>query len=147
MASLSSTKELSVARLPNGVAVEFLGFTTPGYIVTSLTWWGPASKPVTTPGVYEADVDGMGTVLAFRIEPAVDRLVASYFKGPIINSTKVWRFRDTNIWLLALETQQRFVTVELKPLYVGPWEDTGPIPVTGKDLFLSKQEQEEIMVS
>lgn len=101
-----------VAKLPNGVTVEFLAYSQ----LTSegLKWWTPDGEPTMIPGVYEADVDGLGTILALRVEPAESRVVAQLYRGPDSqNIEKPWQLPGTDIWLLPLRDERNFANLRV----------------------------------
>jgi beta-lactamase regulating signal transducer with metallopeptidase domain len=70
----------AAAKLPNGVTVRFLAYSQ--LTGEGLKWWTPNGEPATVPDVHEADVEGLGTILAFADEPPdVDLTVGSYCGG------------------------------------------------------------------
>jgi beta-lactamase regulating signal transducer with metallopeptidase domain/peroxiredoxin/protocatechuate 3,4-dioxygenase beta subunit len=101
------------AKLPNGVTVEFLAysFLSPAH---GLIWFDPQGEETTIPGVYEADVEGLGTVLAFRVEPPEAYLSAEMFRGPDAQNIKnPWQLPERNLWLLPLDEERRFANLRL----------------------------------
>ncbi|MBN1507304.1 MAG: M56 family metallopeptidase [Sedimentisphaerales bacterium] len=119
------------AKLTNGVTVRFLAYSqlTRG----GLQWWTSASEPAAIPGVREADVDGLGTVLAFEVDPPDCQVYAQTYRGSekdIIK--KSWRLLDSSIWLFALGEQRNFVNVEVTTRVVKP-PVVGLIPLTAAD--------------
>ncbi|MCP4645008.1 MAG: hypothetical protein GY851_31490, partial [bacterium] len=99
--------------LPNGVTVELLAYSwlSPA---GGLIWYDPEGQETTIPGVYEADVEGLGTVLAFRIEPPEAHVVAEVFRGPDAQDIeKPWRLPESNLWLLPLGEERRFANLRL----------------------------------
>ncbi|UCD52993.1 MAG: transglutaminase domain-containing protein, partial [Phycisphaerales bacterium] len=99
--------------LLNGVTVEFLAYSwlSP---VGGLIWYDPQGQETTIPGVYEADVEGLGTVMAFRVEPPETRLVAQVFRGPDSqNIAKPWQLPENNLWLLPLGEERRFANLRI----------------------------------
>ncbi|MHC4517001.1 MAG: M56 family metallopeptidase, partial [Planctomycetota bacterium] len=100
-----------VARLPNGVTVEFLAYSwlSPG---GGLIWYDPEGQETAIPGVYEADVEGLGTVLAFRVEPAQASVYARLYRGPDSEEIKkTWQLPQSPIRLFALGQERRFATL------------------------------------
>jgi len=99
--------------LPNGVTVEFLAYS---HLVPrgGLQWLNPQGQETTIPGVYEADVDGLGTILALRVEPAESRVIAQLYRGPDSqNVEKQWQLAGTSIWLLALGDERNFANLRV----------------------------------
>ncbi|MHC4521133.1 MAG: hypothetical protein ACYTAS_21270, partial [Planctomycetota bacterium] len=61
------------------------------------------------PGVYEADVEGLGTVLAFRVEPAQASLYAEVYRGPDNEQIKkTWQLPESPVRLFALGQERHF---------------------------------------
>ncbi len=101
------------AKLPNGVTVEFLAYS---HLVPrgGLFWFDPQGRETTIPGVYEADVDGLGTILALRVEPAESRVIAQLYRGPDSqNVEKQWQLAGTSIWLLPLGDERNFANLRI----------------------------------
>ncbi|MDI6449283.1 M56 family metallopeptidase [Anaerobaca lacustris] len=102
-----------VAKLPNGVTVEFLAYSQ---LVPrgGLLWFDPQGQETTIPGVYEADVEGLGTVLAVRVQPPEAHLVAQLYRGPDSqNIEKQWQLPGTDIWLLPLGDERNFANLRI----------------------------------
>ena len=98
--------------LPNGVTVEFLAYSqlTPA----GLKWWTPQGQRTTIPGVHEADVEGLGTILAFAIDPPdIDLTAVSYRSGNKRTYPDEWRLGETNIWFVALSDEGNYANIEL----------------------------------
>ena len=118
--------------LSNGVEVEYLGFSE--WDEDRLCWWGPDGERTSIAGVYEADVDGLGTVLAFRLGPGEVQLNGRTFQGPgAILLSRIWRIGDSNVWLVTLNENRRFVNLELDIKLLNSWESTGPAAVRAED--------------
>lgn len=101
------------AELPNGVTVEFLAYS---HLVPrgGLQWLNPQGQETTIPGVYEADVEGLGTILAMRVQPSEAMLVAQVYRGPDSqNIDKPWQLPDTDIWLLPLRDERSFANLRV----------------------------------
>lgn len=101
-----------VAELPNGVTVEFLAYSQ--LTLEELRWWTLDGESTTIPGLYQADVEGHGVLLALRIEPEPEYALAWSYQPPDIHHTlKFWRMEGSNIWLAALGQQRNYVNVEI----------------------------------
>jgi len=101
------------AELPNGVTVEFLAYS---HLVPrgGLFWFDPQGQETTIPGVYEADVEGLGTILALRVQPSEARLTVQVYRGPDAqNIEKQWQLPGTDIWLLALGQERNFANLRV----------------------------------
>lgn len=101
-----------VARLANGVTITLLAYSQLGE--KGLEWWTPQGERTTIPGVYEADVEGHGSVLALRIEPEPEYVLARYYQPPDVGrDLKIWRMDGSNTWLVALGQERNYVNVEV----------------------------------
>ncbi len=101
-----------VAKLPNGVTVEFLAYSQ--LTAEELRWWTLDGESTTIPDVYQADVEGHGVLLALRIEPEPEYALAWSYQPPDIrHALKFWRMEGSNIWLAALGQQRNYVNVEI----------------------------------
>jgi len=119
------------AKLANGVTVRFLAYSQ----LTSegLKWWTSASEATSIPGVYEADVDGLGTVLAFDVYPPDSTVYAQIYRGSEKDLVKnSWRLPNSNTWLFPLGEQRNFANVEITTRIVEP-PVVGLIPLTRED--------------
>lgn len=118
-------------KLANGVTVRFVAYSQ--LTADGLKWWSAANEPAKVPNVYEADVDGLGTVLAFEISPPNGEVYAETYQGsqkdPI---QKSWRLPDSNIRLFALGEQRNFANVEVTTEITEP-PVVASIPLTGAD--------------
>lgn len=120
------------AELPNGVRVEFLAYSQ--LTAEGLTWWTPDGEPTTVPGVYEADVEGLGTILAMRVQPPEAHLVAQLYRGPDSqNIDKPWQLLDTDIWLLPLRDERSFANLRVLTQWTEP-PAIDTIPLTEENL-------------
>lgn len=121
------------AELPNGVTVEFLAYS---HLVPSsgLQWLNPQGQETTIPGVYEADVDGLGTILALRVQPPEAHLVAQLYRGPDSqNIEKQWQLPGTDIWLLPLRDERSFANLRVLTQWTEP-PAIETIPLTEENL-------------
>ncbi|MDY0356554.1 MAG: Clp protease N-terminal domain-containing protein [Sedimentisphaerales bacterium] len=121
------------AELPNGVTVEFLAYSrlVPG---GGLQWLNPQGHETTIPGVYEADVEGLGTILAMRVRPPEAHLVAQLYRGPDSqNIEKQWQLPGTDIWLLPLRDERSFANLRVLTQWTEP-PAIETIPLTEEDL-------------
>jgi len=121
------------AELPNGVTVEFLAYS---HLVPSsgLQWLNPQGQETTIPGVYEADVDGLGTILALRVQPPEAHLVAQLYRGPDSqNIEKQWQLPGTAIWLLPLRDERSFANLRVLTQWTEP-PAIETIPLTEENL-------------
>ncbi|MBP7052678.1 MAG: right-handed parallel beta-helix repeat-containing protein [Phycisphaerae bacterium] len=103
-----------VAQLANGVTITLLAYSRLGE--AGLEWWTPRGERTAIPGVYEADVEGHGTVLALRAEPMPEvGVFASLCQPPDVKQElkPVWRVGDGDIWLVPLGEGRSYVNVEL----------------------------------
>ncbi|MEN6575120.1 MAG: M56 family metallopeptidase [Phycisphaerales bacterium] len=101
-----------VARLANGVTIELLAYSRLGE--GGLEWWTPQGERTTVPGVYEADVEGHGALLALRIEPEPEYVLAWSYQPPDLRrDLKIWRMDGGNTWLAALGQERNYVNVEV----------------------------------
>ncbi len=109
-----------VAELPNGVTVELLAYS---HLVPrgGLFWFDPQGQETTIPGVYEADAEGLGTILAMRVQPPEAHLVAQLYRGPDSqNIDKPWQLPDTDIWLLPLRDERSFANLRVLTQWTEP---------------------------
>jgi nitrous oxidase accessory protein NosD len=116
----SPSPQAVAATLANGVKVELLAYSQ--WTQEGLTWWTPAGKSTTLPGVNEADIEGLGTVLAFRTEPAIQTLYAWLSQPPSESKAveKKWRLKDSSIWLVALGKADTYVNIDLQGVVADP---------------------------
>ncbi len=122
-----------VAELPNGVTVELLAYS---HLVPrgGLFWFDPQGQEATIPGVYEADVEGLGTILAMRVQPPEAHLVAQLYRGPDSqNIDKPWQLLDTDIWLLPLRDERSFANLRVLTQWTEP-PAIDTIPLTEENL-------------
>ena len=102
-----------IAALPNGVTVELLAYS---HLIprTGLFWYDSRGQETTIPGVYEADVEGLGTILALRVQPSETRLIVQMYRGPDAqNIEKQWQLPETDIRLLALGQERNFANLRI----------------------------------
>ncbi len=108
------------AQLPNGVTAEFLAYSQ----LTSqgLKWWTPQGRPTTIPGLYEADVEGYGAVLAFRFDAELESFYIWSYQPPDKRTKleKKWYLEDKGIWLVALDQPDSFVNIEMQAIIADP---------------------------
>ena len=122
-----------VAELPNGVTVELLAYS---HLVPrgGLFWFDPQGQEATIPGVYEADAEGLGTILAMRVQPPEAHLVAQLYRGPDSqNIDKPWQLPDTDIWLLPLRDERSFANLRVLTQWTEP-PAIETIPLSEQDL-------------
>ncbi len=103
-----------IARLANGVTITLLAYSR--LSETGLEWWTPQGERTTIPGVYEADVEGHGTVLALRAKPTPEVGVFAWLCQPpdVKKELKpVWRVGDSDVWLVPLGEGRKYVNVEI----------------------------------
>ncbi|MEN6425080.1 MAG: M56 family metallopeptidase [Phycisphaerales bacterium] len=101
-----------VARLANGVTIELLAYSR--LDEAGLEWWTPQGERTTIPDVYEADVEGHGALLALRIEPEPEYVLAWSYQPPDLRrDLKIWRMDGGNTWLAALGQERNYVNVEV----------------------------------
>ena len=123
--------------LPNGVKVTYLGFSDIDEDV--LRWWAPMGRQIEIAGVNLADVDGLGTVLAFTIEvtkPHRDFYLTAripYNPAKEKSLNKTWQVRD-NLWLVPLEEYRRFVNLSMWTARTTLWKKSELIPVSYVDI-------------
>jgi len=115
----SKTSRKYSATLPNGVKITFLAFSKVSE--QGLTWQSPEGKPITIGGVSEADVEGLGTVLAFGVGPTDIEINGRSLSGSRRESLEdLWPIDAGRIWLAALGKEPRFVNVEFDIWRFGP---------------------------
>jgi len=103
-----------VARLANGVTITLMAYSRLGE--AGLEWWTPQGERTTIPGVYEADVEGHGSVLALRADPRPEAGIHAWLCQPpdVQKELKpVWRVGDSDIWLVPLGEGRNYVNVEI----------------------------------
>ncbi len=121
-----------VATLPNGVKVELVGLLR--LAERGIEAWKPDGEPTVIKGVFESDIDGRGTVAAFKVQGLNVEVQAYSWQG-----SNTVRLKDTSylpsgdIWLGAFDypADRRFGNLLLK---VGQWKAIFTIPVTEEEM-------------
>ncbi len=136
------------AELPNGVTVELVGFShwTDG----KLQWYSPRGTTIQMPGVTEADVDGLGSVIALRVTPSDPDVLfyVYYYQGQNYKNTKeTWKVGTNGLWLTALGIERKYVNLSFEVYRKGSWQQTGIIPVDYKQLFPKEDEYGRVEIN
>lgn len=136
------------ATLPNGVTVELVGFShwTDGKV----QWFSPSGSPIQIPNVYEADVDGMGSVIALRVTPSDPNVwfSAQYYEGQERKGSRVpWKVGPSNLWMVPLGIERQHINLFLETSRPGLWQQTEIIPVDYKQLFPKEDEYGNVEIN
>ncbi len=119
------------AKLANGTTVRFLAYSE--WRNDGLNWWTSGREPTTLPGVVEADIEGLGTVLAFQIDPPQAEVSASMPRGAGVEDFKtIWQLGGSGTWLFATGNERSYANVSISTLVRDP-PVVGLIPLTGED--------------
>jgi|GEM_PF-2141054 len=129
---IPATSEAFTFALPNGVKVTYLGFSD--LSEDRLRWWVPTGREIEIAGVYPADVDGLGTVLAFRVE-AVEPSSGTSLQAMTYRGSKLiwledycWQVLGADIWLVGLNEKRSFANLKTIVYRKPPWEEPISIP-------------------
>jgi hypothetical protein len=130
--SISENAGESAAKLPNGVTVRFLAYSQ--LTAEGLKWWNAEGEPASIPGGYEADVEGLGTVVAFQIDPPQADVSVSMPRGAGVEDFKTqWQLDNSGTLLFAMGKERSYANILVSTLVKDPPE-VGLIPLTGEDV-------------
>lgn len=120
------------ATLANGITVELAAYLKSAE--KGLKWYSFDGKPTTVEGVTEADVDGLGSVVALRVVPSADiHLTVRSYQGGDRKDHRVSSVGFGDIRTVGLGDERRFVNLDISVKRYSPFE-SHRIDLAGRNL-------------